>query len=106
MTEAVELLDRLQSCGFSMSLDRDELVLSPASKIPPNLLAEVRQRKDEIIQELRQPYGDGQAPPLNRPPKTEQELRRWMDDTANPVNFAKWLERIMNHADPAEEQRE
>ena len=45
---------------------------------------------------------DGQAPPLDRPPKTEQELRRWMDHTADPEVFARWLEWAMNRFDPVE----
>ena len=102
MTEAVELLERLQSCGVSVSLDRNELVLRPASKIPPALLGEVRQHKAEIIQELRPAYGDGEAPPLDRPPETEQEFRRLIDHLGDPEAFTRWLEWAMTYTDPAE----
>ena len=56
---ALELLEKLEDCGVSVLVDHEELVLRPASKIPPNLLVEVRQQKAEIIQELRPVQGDG-----------------------------------------------
>ena len=46
--------------------------------------------------------GDGQAPPLDRPPQTEQELRRLIDHLEDPEAFACWLEWAMNRFDPAE----
>mgnify|MGYP000430384082 CR=1 FL=1 len=46
---------------------------------------------------------DGQPPPLNRPPQTEQELRRLIDHLADPEAFARWLEWAMNYSDPEEE---
>ena len=48
-------------------------------------------------------FADGQLPPLDRPPKTEQELRRWMDHTADPEVFVRWLEWAMNYTDPVED---
>ena len=101
MTQAIELLEQLRSCGVSVSVDQDELVLRPGNKVPADLLPEVRQHKAGIIDRLRA-VGDGQAPPLDRPPKTEQELRRWMDHTADPEVFARWLEWAMNRFDPVE----
>ena len=102
MTQAIQLLEQLQSCGVSVSVDQDELVLRPGNKVPADLLPEVRQHKAGIIEQLRA-VGGGQLPPLDRPPKTEQELRRWMDHTAEPEVFARWLEWAMNYSDPAEE---
>lgn len=46
--------------------------------------------------------GDGQPPPLHRPPKTEQELRRLIDYLVDPENFTRWLAWAMNRVDPAE----
>jgi hypothetical protein len=43
------------------------------------------------------PVGDGQLPPLDRPPETEMELRRLMDYLADPVAFAQWFARLMEH---------
>jgi hypothetical protein len=102
MTQAIQLLEQLKSCGVSVSVDQDELVLRPGNKVPADLLPEVRQHKAGIIEQLRA-VGDGQLPPLDRPPKTEQELRRWMDYTADPEVFARWLEWAMNYTDPVED---
>ena len=49
MTQAIELLDQLQSCGVSVSLDHDELVLRPGSKVPDDVLAEVRHHKADLV---------------------------------------------------------
>jgi hypothetical protein len=49
--------------------------------------------------------GDGQLPPLNRPPATETELRRLIDYLDDPVAFAQWFECLMQQIDPAENGR-
>ena len=41
MTQAIELLEQLRSCGVSVSLDHDELVLRPGNKVPSGLLPDV-----------------------------------------------------------------
>ena len=51
---AVELLEELQSCGVSVSLDQDELVLRPGSQVPPDLIPILKQSKPEIVEHLRQ----------------------------------------------------
>ena len=102
MTQAAELLEQLQSFGVSVSVDQDELVLRPGNKVPADLLPEVRQHKAGIIEHLHA-VGDGQPPPLDRPLGNEQELRRWMDYTADPEVFARWLEWAMNYTDPVED---
>ena len=102
MTQAIELLEQLRSGGVSVSLDHGELVLRPGNKVPTDLLPEVRQHKAGIIEQLRS-LGDGHPPPLDRPLRNEQELRRWMDHTADPEAFARWLERAMSYTDPVED---
>ena len=99
---ATELLEQLRGYGISVTVDVDELVLRPGSRIPSDLLIEVREHKQELIQELAKTYGNGVLPPLDRPPATEQELRRLMDYTADPENFAKWLEWAMTTFDRSE----
>ena len=89
---ASAIIEQLHDLGVSVRLNGSKVRMEPGSKVPPGLLAEVRQHKTEIVQELNQSYGDGQAPPLDRPPETEQELRRWMDYTADPKRFAERLE--------------
>ena len=105
---AVELLEQLKTCGVSVRVDGDELVLRPASKVPSDLLVQVKEHKPKILAHLRrdlQPVGDGQAPPLDQPPATEQELRRLIDHLADPEAFTRWLEWAMNYTDPAEMER-
>jgi len=46
--------------------------------------------------------GDGLGPPLDRPPQTEQELRRLIDHLADPEVFAAWFKWAMECTDPAE----
>ena len=112
--KVTQLVEQLQVCGVSIELDRDELVLRPGSKVPAELLAEVRQCKGEIIAFLGQEpmecettekglVGDGQPPPSDRPPANETEFRRLMDHLADPVAFAAWIEWAMHYTDPAEE---
>jgi hypothetical protein len=49
-------------------------------------------------------YGDGQLPPLDRPPATETELRRLIDYLTDPVAFGYWFDALMRQADPAEKE--
>ena len=49
MTQAIELLEQLRSGGVSVSLDHDELVLRPGSKVPGDVLAEVRHHKADLV---------------------------------------------------------
>lgn len=102
---AMELLEQLRGCGVSVTVDIDEFVLRPGSRIPSTLLLKVRQHKHELIQELTTTYGDGQPPPLDRPPTTEQELRRLMDYVADPATFDTWLDWAMKYTAPAETLR-
>ena len=88
--DASAIIEQLHELGVTVDLNGPKVRLQPGSKVPPDLLAEVRQHKDEIIQELR------------RPPDSEEELRRLIDHLADPENFAAWLERVMDTKDPAE----
>ena len=51
--KAAGLIGKLDSLGISMSLDGDVLVVKPASRIPPNLILELKQHKPEIADRLR-----------------------------------------------------
>ena len=69
----------------------------------PKALAAVetlREHKVEVLSFLRR-VGDGQPPPLDRPPKTEKELRRLIDHLAEPEAFERWLDWAMNRTDSA-----
>ena len=89
--------------GVSVRADGGNIVVTPASKIPAEVKSAIREHKPGILARLR-PLGD-EAPPLDRPPATEQELRRLMDHLADPEAFTRWLEWAMSYIDPAEEQQ-
>jgi len=103
--EATEILSTLKNLGVSARAEGHKLIVEPGSKVPQELIPEIRQRKAEILSLICQPekpVGDGQLPPLDRPPATEMELRRLIDYLADPVFFAQWFERLMQQTDPAE----
>ena len=100
--DALGVLDRLAELGVTIRADGENVIICPASRVPPEVKAGIREHKPGILARLR-PAGDGQPPPLGRPPKTEKELRRWMDHTADPEVFVRWLEWAMNYTDPVED---
>ena len=100
-----EILDRFRELGVEVELIGDQVQVTPVSVIPRELLAEAKTHKQELIEELTVTYGDGQSPPFDRPPATEQELRRLMDYIADSDTFDAWLDRAMNYTDPAETLR-
>ena len=99
---ATEILDRFKELGVEVELVGDMVQVTPVGKVPSDLLAEAKAHKAEIVRELQPTYGDGQPPPLDRPPATEQELRRLMDYTAHDANFDSWLAWALERADTAE----
>ena len=98
-----ETLAELERLGVVLEPNGDKLrYRAPQGALTPELREAITENKAEIISTLRR-LGDGQAPPLDRPSKTEHELRRWMDHTADPEAFARWLEWAMNYTDPVED---
>ena len=102
---AVEILGRLNDLGVSVRVNGNKVRVAPVSAVPGELLAEAKAHKQELIDELTVTYGDGQPPPLDRPPATEQELRRLMDYITDSDTFDAWLDWAMNHTDPSETPR-
>jgi len=97
-----ETLAELDRRGVVLEPNGDRLrYRAPQGALTPELREAITENKAEIISTLRR-LGDGQPPPLDRPLGNEQELRRWMDHTADPEAFAQWLEWAMNRFDPAE----
>ena len=92
---AAAVLKRAQEVGLVVWLE-DSDVLLEGDPTPEALAAIeiVKEHKAEVVTYLRQ-YGDGQVPPLDRPLENEEELKRWMDWTADPKRFAQWLEWAM-----------
>jgi hypothetical protein len=109
MRQADEIINALSGLGVTIRVQANNLVLTPRSKVPADLIEELRCHKTEIIDLVRQPKVQvcgGQLPPLDRPPETELELRRLMDCLADPVAFSLWFQRLMEKADPAEVEGE
>ena len=95
--DAVVVLERAQEAGLIVWLEGSDLKVKGQQEQTPQTRAVVeslKEHREEIVTYLRQ-YGDGQLPPLDRPPADEQELRRLMDWTADPEKFARWLEWAM-----------
>ena len=99
--DGLELLSQARAAGLTIRVEGAKLVVR-GPRSAATLAQELLEHKAEILALLDRPVGDGQPPPLDRPPETEQELRRWMDHTANPENFARWLENLMQQTDSAE----
>jgi len=62
--DATTILDRLGSLGISVEAADDRLRLEPGSRVPPDLIEELRQHKQEIILKLKGfhfKYTDAQA---------------------------------------------
>jgi hypothetical protein len=99
-----DLLREVFRRGGEVWANGDWLELEYPDGFPDDLIEALKQRKAEILSTIRRRMvGDGQAPPLDRPPATERELRRWMDHTADPEVFDRWLAWAMSYSDPVEE---
>ena len=97
-----ETLAKLERLGVVLEPNGDKLrYRAPQGALTPELREAITENKAEIISTLRR-LGDGQAPPLDRPPQTEQELRRRIDHLADYEAFDRWLEWAMNYSDPVE----
>ena len=97
-----ELLERAQVFHATLTLSEPgRLHVTAPEPLPEDFVAELREHKPEIVARLRQ-LGDGQPPPLDRPPVTQQELRRLIDHLADPAAFTAWLDWAMRYTDPVE----
>jgi hypothetical protein len=95
--DAVIVLERAKAAGLTVSLDGLDLKVQGQEEPTPQtkaVLESLKEHKSEVVTYLSI-YGDGQPPPLDRPIANEPELRRWMDWTADPERFARWIEWAM-----------
>ena len=53
MVKAPAVLDRLDAIGVNVTIDGQKLLLRPGSRVPPDLVEELRQRKLEVLAYLR-----------------------------------------------------
>ena len=49
MTEVRELIDAVVAFGAALRLDGERLILTPASKVPPELKTRLRERKPDLL---------------------------------------------------------
>ena len=98
-----ELLREVRSRGGEVWANGDRLELAFSDDFPAKLIEDLKQRKTEILAALQsRAIGDGQAPPLDRPPATKRDLRRLIDHLADPEAFSRWLDWAMNYTDPVD----
>jgi|TARA_Y100000031_G_scaffold149379_1_gene187119 hypothetical protein len=94
--EHLAVLEQARQAGLTVWVEGSDLRVKGQPTPQALVVVEsLKEQKAEVLSFLRQ-YGDGQPPPLDRPLANEQELRRWMDWTADPEKFARWLEWAMN----------
>ena len=100
----IETYDELLKRGVVLDVQDDEILCNaPIGALTEDLIKEVRDNKTEIVLILRdRKLGDGKVPPLDRPPKTRQEIARLMDYLKDSDNVLRWLEWAMNYRDPSE----
>jgi hypothetical protein len=114
MSQAHEIINTLSNLGVTIHARGETLTVVPKSKVPADLVEELHRHKAEIILLVSQapldkakagkvPVGDGQLPPLDRPPVNGTELQRLIDHLDDPVAFAQWFARLMQQTNPAEE---
>jgi TubC N-terminal docking domain len=92
--DATDVLQQLHDLGISVRADGDNIVVSPASKIPAEVKPAIREHKSAILARLR-PGCDEEHLLLDHPPTTREELVLLMEQLADPQAFARWLERLM-----------
>ena len=93
----IAVLKQAQEAGLTVWLDGSDLKVQGHGERTPQpkaVVESLKEHKAEVVTYLRQ-CGDGQPPPPDRPLENEEELRRWMDRTADPKKFARWLEWAM-----------
>ena len=51
---AIAVLERLTSLGVAVTVDGDDLIFRPGSKVPPDMITDIRRHKTQICNHLRQ----------------------------------------------------
>ena len=99
--KATDVLDRLTELGVMAYATGEKLLLEPSSKVPPDLLVEVRQNKAEIVARLRRrtelmdlpfPIGYGGLP-LAQVEMVEAVMDKWgvTDPILRKYNVLAWV---------------
>ena len=99
--KATDVLDRLTRLGVTAWATGEKVLLEPGSKVPPDLLVEVRQNKAEIVARLRRrtklidlpfPIGYGGLP-LAQVEMAEAVMDKWgvIDPMLRKYNVLSWV---------------
>ena len=99
--KATDVLDRLTELGVTAWATGEQVLLEPGSKVPPDLLVEVRQNKAEIVARLRRrtklidlpfPIGYGGLP-LAQVEMAEAVMDKWgvTDPILRKYNVLSWV---------------
>ena len=99
--KATDVLDRLTELGVMAYATGEKLLLEPGSKVPPDLLVELRQNKAEIVARLRRrtelidlpvPIGYGGLP-LAQVEMVEAVMDKWgvTDPILRKYNVLAWV---------------
>jgi hypothetical protein len=96
--DATDVLRQLHDLGVSVRAIGDNVVVSPASKIPLEVKAAIRENKSAILARMR-PGCDVEHLLLDHPPATREELVLLMEQLADPQAFARWLEQVMERVE-------
>jgi hypothetical protein len=78
-----ELLAEFSRAGVGLTLSGETVIVEPASKASPGLIAEARERKPEILAHLRE-----QHTPLDRP--IRDDVAEWLMRQSEPVRRRWW----------------
>ena len=99
--KATDVLDRLTELGVMAYATGEKLLLEPGSKVPPDLLVEVRQNKAEIVARLRRrielidlPFPIGyEGLPLAQVEMAEAVMDKWgvTDPILRKFNVLSWV---------------
>ena len=96
--QAAEILTALQDVGATAWISGDKLLVEPRSRVPDDLVPEIKSHKAEIMALLPAPLPAA----FHRPPVTREETAELMTFLADPVAFSQWFETLMAQCDPAE----
>ena len=70
---AADVLDELASLGIRATASGQKLLLTPGSRVPQELLVEVREHKNELLELVTQPPDSSEVAPCSCDPLPSQD---------------------------------
>ena len=62
---ATDVLDELTSLGITATVSGQKLLLTPGSKVPQDLLVQIKEHKDELLELVTQPTDSSEVTPTS-----------------------------------------